>query len=552
MLKYVWVAAVAALPVSVGADSTLRRLDSPPLPICAAPLPQAAESGPDAPPVLVEGLGYAGIDPDTQDPLARAWFAQGVRQVWAFDEAEAIRAFAEAQQLAPDCALCFWGEAWARSPTINLVKRPDQFEQAARAAAMAATLGRALPPRDRALVEAMELRYGETVRGEAYAEAMEAAADRFRTDPAVQVLAADARMIVAGQRGVREGSRTQRLLERALRNNPNHTGAIHFYVHFTDWISKPALAEPYANRLARLAPAASHLIHMPSHTFYGVGRYREATATNIAAMAADRRYEQKVRPPASSYRSALYAHNIHFAIAGALMEGDAGTAREAADHFLKMYDRPETDSGLRHVIRSAAYHAYGLHAPLTVVLALPEPKGSDFAMIMRRYARGEALARAGDAQQVRAEAAAIAKLRSIGSLPLIGGDPKPAQLLAEIAQHVLEGRAAMLDSNHKAAEAFYRQAMALQLSGKFSADPPPWWYSIRRSLGAALLGGGNYQGARLHLLASLRQWPADPLALATLAKAEMALGYRRSAARSLARAKRRWVGNLELVPLASI
>src|ERR1044071_1101967 len=100
----------------------------------------AAEDAPPPPPVLVDGLGYAGIEPDSGNILARAWFAQGVRLIWAFDEAEAVRAFRQAQRLDPNCALCFFGEAWARGPTINLQPRTDQLVAARTAAQRAQAL----------------------------------------------------------------------------------------------------------------------------------------------------------------------------------------------------------------------------------------------------------------------------------------------------------------------------------------------------------------------------------------------------------------------------
>ena len=94
--------------------------------------------------MLVDGLGFAGIEADSDNANARAWFAQGVRLIWAFDEAEAIRAFREAQRLDPNCALCFFGEAWARGPTINLQPRTDELAAARAAAARAAgAVGRA-------------------------------------------------------------------------------------------------------------------------------------------------------------------------------------------------------------------------------------------------------------------------------------------------------------------------------------------------------------------------------------------------------------------------
>src|SRR6478672_11651257 len=102
----------------------------------AAPAAAAAQT----PPVLIDGLGYAGLEPDSRNEEARRWFAQGVRLVWAFDEVEAIRAFQQAQRADPACALCFFGEAWARGPTINLQPRTEELAAARTAAQRALAL----------------------------------------------------------------------------------------------------------------------------------------------------------------------------------------------------------------------------------------------------------------------------------------------------------------------------------------------------------------------------------------------------------------------------
>jgi tetratricopeptide (TPR) repeat protein len=124
--------------------------------------------------------------------------------------------------------------------------------------------------------------------------------------------------------------------------------------------------------------------------------------------------------------------------------------------------------------------------------------------------------------------------------------------LAAIARHVLEGRAAMLAGDFAAAETAYRAAMDRQTAAQFGMDPPLWWYSTRRSLAAALIARGDHAGAREQLLASLRRWPNDPLALLALSKAEEGLGNRDSAAAALARARAGWNGDIAQFPLARL
>jgi hypothetical protein len=250
--------AAAALPAEAGQNSERATAATP---AGAACLPADAPKLEEAlgPPVLVDGLGYAGIVPDTASAEAKAWFEQGVRLIWAYDEVEAVRAFEQAQKIDSNCAMCFWGEAWARGPTLNLQPRTEQHGAASAAAARAVALAGKLAPRDRALVQAMQVRVSRrgTFDNKSYRKAMARLARRFPADDAVLVMAADSRIMMS--REIKEGSDAQGWLETVLRRSPNHSGAIHLYIHLTDFIDRQKLAEPYANRLGRLAPGASHL-----------------------------------------------------------------------------------------------------------------------------------------------------------------------------------------------------------------------------------------------------------------------------------------------------
>jgi len=503
-----------------------------------------------APPVLMDGLGYAGLEPDSSNAEARAWFAQGVRLVWAFDEVEAIRAFQQAQRLDPNCAMCFFGEAWARGPTINLQPRTEELAAARTAAQRAQALAANLSPRDRLLVQAMVVRTGpgDAFRNAAYASFMETQALRNPLDDTLNIMAADARMITwDDDNEPQPGSLAQRFLERVLARNPDHGGAIHYYIHLTDWIDRQNLAVPYAERLGRVAPAASHLVHMPSHTFYGVGRYEDAARVNVQAVAADQAFRARTNPAASDYRWGLNAHNMHFAIESALARGDGETARSVSRQYRETYMTGPRDNRTA-TLGTATYYTRGLHDDVAAVLATPMPDHV-FDKAQLHYARGEALARRGDAAAVRAEAAAIAALRDGRDSPGLG---RNGGKLAEVFQYVLEGRAAMLAGNAAVAQTAYRKAMQTQLAAGWGNDPPLFWYSVRRSLAAATLAAGDAQSARAQIYASLRRWPNDALALYVLSQADRAAGDAASAERNLARARAIWAGDVTQVPLARI
>jgi hypothetical protein len=286
---------------------------------------------------------------------------------------------------------------------------------------------------------------------------------------------------------------------------------------------------------------------MPSHTFYGVGRYQDAARVNVAAIAADQAFRARTRPAASDYRWGLNAHNMHFAIESALARGDGVTAQAVSRQYRETYLAGPPDRRTQ-MLGTATFYTTGLFGEVDAVLAMPEP-ANVFDKAQYRYARGEALARRGDAAGVRGEAAAIAALRTGRDSPGLG--PRGGQL-AEIFQYVLEGRAAMLAGNAVAAQAAYRRAMERQLAADFGMDPPLFWYSVRRSLAAATLAAGDAGSARAQIYASLRRWPNDALALYVLSQADRAVGDTGSADRNLARARAIWAGDVTRVPLARI
>lgn len=538
--------AAGALPAAAGAGQDLKGDPLAQTGACVVPGAQAALPS-AAKPVLVQGLGFSGITPDTADPEARRWFDQGVALIWAFDEAEAVRAFHEAQRIAPDCALCFWGEAWARGPTINLTDRPEELAAAKKAADRAAALSADLPPRDKALVDAIRLRASGdgAFRKADYARAMLALASRHPGDDTVATMAADAWMTDADWDRIEPGSPAQMLLEGVLARNPDHSGAIHFYIHLTDAIDRQKLAEPYADRLGGIAPAASHLVHMPSHTFFGVGRYGDAMQVNLAALAAGRRYDAAVTPPPTDYRTGLMGHNAHFVMQSGLMHGDMASALAGAREFATSF--PDGGPPYAALLHAATFVVHGIGGA-----TMPDPGRSPLMKAAAAYGLGERAARAGDVVGVRRQAAAVRAALRMRDFPLVGAGGKEGRAYAEIAALVLDGRAHMLAGNPRKAASAFRRATQIQQGADFGFDPPAWWFPVRRSLGAATLAAGDARGARLQLLASLRRWPQDPLALWALSQAEAKRGDAAAAAAALAAAKKGWAGDVEQVPLSAI
>ena len=496
--------------------------------VCGSEAASAQPAGGESrtePPKMLSGFGNASLIITTTSPEAQRWFNYGLQLAHAFQHEPAKAAFAEAARLDPACAMCAWGQAWADGPTINYDISGAEKKTALKHALRAQALAAGAPEKERLLIAAVVRRYASGEK--AWAKALSELVKRYPTDDAVGVLAADSQMTGFSDAGAK---RAVGLLETVLARNPDHTGAIHFYIHATEWAEVPAKAVPYADRLRGLAPAASHLIHMPSHTWYRVGRYRDAAFANLAAIEADKVWIGQTGWKKPDWEIPYFGHNVHFALGGAMMAGEARAALTIADRVAGL-PADKLESPWMQLIAGSAWFARGRYDDPDKVLALAAPDAKHaFLGAMRHYGRGEALARKGDAVGVRAEALSIKP----------AGD-KLLAAQASIAREVLLGRAAMIEGRYAVAGQHFRKAAERQekVFGD-GGDPPVWWYPVRRSLAAALLADGQAAPALGQARAVLAKWPYDPLAMSVAGRAEALLGQEGFAARDAAAARAGW------------
>jgi hypothetical protein len=474
-------------------------------------------------PTLLTGYGNGGFAVSGANPQAQAFFSNGLELHAAFAHRAAVLAMKEAVRLDPACAMCKWGEALTDGPTINYGK--DAKERVpllalARQAEMAAKGGSA---KERALTAALVTRYrpGDVHKADqAYAAAMLGVAGKFPADNEIAVLAADAQMVSAFSEGNDDFDhaaidRAIALIEPVLARAPDHTPAIHFYIHATEVAGKPALAEPYADKLAALAPRASHLVHMPSHTFYWVGRYQDAADTNRRAVEIGKANARALgnADPKGVWDLPYHAHNVIYGLGGALMAGDSRTALDLARPLVEASTAREKGGPGSQLLSASGYFALARFDPASV-LALGEPKLA-YLKAARHYARGEALVWQGDLAAARAERDAIPEQIAKGPRK---DWPKDATVAAEamlgITRAVLDGRIAMAESRWADAAAAFRAGALLEETREFSdfTDPPAFWYPVRRDLAAALLAAGDAAGAQREAEAALVLRKHDPVA----------------------------------------
>ncbi len=421
--------------------------------------------------IRVDGFGAETWPVDTRNAEAQAWFDHGVRLRWAFEHKEAVRAFRRASLIDPECGMCVWGEAWALGPNLNGGGNDDaSLVEGRRLSQLARRKANGATATQRQMIDAMIQRYSgsKSAQGRRFARSMDRIVRRHPDDPMIAAVSADAWMIQADEWWDKDGKakdhgivRAMQILETSLARAPNDPGTIHLYIHLTEWSDDPHKAIPYGERLAQLTPSASHLVHMPSHTFYRVGRYKDAMRSNVNAVGLDKRYNELARPPGGVPGMSLHAHNIHFGMGGALMAGGAEEGLALADGFLATYPDIPAENLWRQLMANDAYALYGRFGTPAQVAALAEP--SQDKPLLRaswRYGRGEAAARAGDASKVRVEAEAIKAIREAWVID--ENHSEQMKLFMEVSQRVLEGRAAMIEGNAPAAVAAFTRAAEIQ------------------------------------------------------------------------------------------
>ena len=529
------------------------------------PAPQPGPAAEREPP-LWTNLGTLSYPVSTRNGAAQRYFDQGLRLAYAFNHSEARRAFRQAQKLDPQCAMCWWGEALVLGPNINAPMDPAANAPALAALERARELAEAAGAAEQALIEALGARYSgapDASRAElniAYADAMERVATRFPRDRDIAVLHAEAMMNVspwdyweAG--GVRPKGRTAQIiavLEGVLKDDPRHPGAIHYYIHMVEASANPARALPYAQHLATAMPGAGHLVHMPFHIYYRVGQYQEALAANKAAVAADERYIA-AEAPQGVYPLAYYPHNVHSLMTSAQMAGDGRSVIAAADKLAHVVSQDAARKiPWMQPIMAAPYFAHAQFSDAATVLAQPDPgDGFPYVRAMWHYARGVALAGAGDGAAAQREADAIGALaRTADFSDLTDGGVPAAEVLA-IARHVVRARIAQAQGDPARAVAEFEQAVALEDQLPYM-EPPFWYYPLRQSLGAALLQAGRTDEAELAFRASLARAPNNGWALYGLREVYQRRNDRASAAAAERLLAKAWAGERRHLDLARL
>lgn len=502
--------------------------------------------------------GFTGLGdhhmPITALPEAQKFFDQGIKLTFGFNHAEAVRSFRQAARIDGNCAMCWWGVAFALGSNINMPMPDDAVISAWLALQNAIILAPNVSAREQDWIAALSGRYAETracdrakLNG-SFAQAMGDLARQYPDDLDAQAFWAEAMMDTQpwdywqadGQTPKGHGAQIVAVLEKVIAASPNHPGALHLYIHAVEASTTPERAEVAADRLLRAMPNAGHVVHMPSHIYYRVGRYADAAAANELAAKVDEDYIATCKAQ-GFYPAGYYGHNIHFLWTSAEIEGRYQVALDSARRLVKAVDAPRLAkqiplAELYNFTPTMTLLRFGKYAE---VLAEPAP---DKALVLDRamsfYARAIAYANTGNLPAAKASRTALAELQK-ASLTRYEAAGLPGGQMLQVALASVDGEIARKSGDLPGAVEAFRRASELERALPYT-EPAYWHRLVAHLLGAALLESGRPQEAEAVYRGSLTHYRRDGWALKGLAAALSAQGKSDAAAAASAAFQDAW------------
>lgn len=484
---------------------------------------------------LMSGLGTHHHAVSTENPEAQKFFDQGLTLVYAFNHEMAIRSFERAAQLDPQMAMAYWGVAYALGPNINMDVDPARERAAYEAAQKALALSKNAPENERAYIEALVKRYSNDPKADLkklavdFKNAMGELSRRYPDDLDAATLYAESGMnLRPWQLWTKDGQPAEgteeiiATLESVLKRDPNHIGAIHYYIHAVEASPHPERALPYVARLPAQTPAAGHLVHMPAHIYMRTGDYANASLSNDLAAKADRAFF-RANGNEGMYPVMYYNHNVHFLAIAYSMEGRYSDAIRAAREL-------ESNVG-PHLKAMPMLEGFMTTSTLMLVrfgrwndiLRLPKPAPNRIASnTLWHFARGMAFAAKGQTAQAERELKLFSAARK--DIPADANfGLNSAQNILQIAEDFLEGKIALAKHDYATAIAHFESGVKIEDALAYD-EPPAWFIPVRESLGGTLMQQGKYAEAEKVFRADLEKNPRNGRSLFGLSESLKAQG----------------------------
>ncbi|WP_010231063.1 tetratricopeptide repeat protein [Gillisia marina] len=455
---------------------------------------------------LFENLGTHNFNITTSNKEAQTFFNQGLKLAYAFNHAESHRSFMEVSRRDPESPMGFWGQAYALGPNINDPFPDDtRKKEAYDAVQKAVKIVQNASPKEQALINALEKRYDKDISKDLaelnlqYMKAMKSVKEKYPNDADVLTLYADAVMNTMpwnywdnNGNPAANTLEAKSAIEKAIKIDPNNPGAHHLYIHLVE-LPKPELAIASADKLGSLMPAAGHIVHMPSHIYIRVGRYKDAVKANQDAILADEDYISQCFSQ-GMYPLGYYPHNIHFLWSASSLLGDSKTAIDAAKKTAEKVPIGElVELPFLQDFASTPLLAYTRFGKWNEILTIPYP-GDEFKhlKLIYHYARGISFLRKDNLPEAEQELDALQELSKDPELEtIIANYTNPSSAIIKVAKEVLAGEIQNYKGNTSEAIAHLQNAVAFEDALIYS-EPSPWHIPARQTLGSMLLKNKNY------------------------------------------------------------
>jgi tetratricopeptide (TPR) repeat protein len=464
---------------------------------------------------------------------ARFYFNQGINMYYAFHIIESMASFKKAESFDDRNPMIYWAQALAYGPNINdfaYATVPD----AIRAAEKAARLSAGATPKEKALVNAMLVRYSSDSSitrkelNQRYADAMKGVYRQFKYDADAGALYADAMMLQHPWEYWQHNGTPHpwtpeivSVLETVLKQHPQHPGANHYYIHMVEASPNPGRALPSADRLGKMMPDVSHMVHMPSHIYIRTGNYEKGMAVNDLSLNGYEKY--KTLYPDVVNNAFLYQiHNYHMKAACAMMRPGYKTSLTAAKECAASFDT--SFLSLPHPLGNFIQYVYATPQMVNVrygkwkeVLAEPQLSPNYvFGSLLNTWAKGMALANTGD---LPGAGSALTVLKEKLGHPDLKIRLEPFNIpydQAMVAEKILEGTIAEKENNLQKAVTIFSEAVIAE-DKLIYTEPRDWLIPARHYLANALIKKGELSKAKQFLLEDLAINPNNYYALSGLA-----------------------------------